>query len=290
MFSGFRAIALLAAAFFVIDVVGLLRTNGTVQRFSPLTHLDPISAGNICALGAVAVLVLRPRSRWAKGAQLTLAAAFLAASAASGSRGPLVAGVVGCSTFMFVKRRWTDRVLVMVMLVCAIGAGAIVAESVGTFAYLSDTVAGSPVRDRHHHKELPAISTVHIRREWLTTAFRQSVDRPVFGHGVAQFVDNTPEARRMGIAGERTYPHNSFAEAAFSLGLMGVIPYLVAAVGTAVALVRIRRARLPAAACVWGITGVAVVSTAVSGRSERTQRPGSLWRSAWQRRRSHLSP
>jgi O-antigen ligase len=264
VFSALRLIGALGAGFFVIDVVALARSGGGVQRFSPLEHLDPISAGNICALGAVAVLAVRPRSRLAIAVQLGVVTALLAASAASGSRGPVAAGVVGCLAFLVIKRSWTNRLLVLLALVTAISAGAVLAKSVGTLPYLTDNVAGIPIRG-HPHRQIPAISTADIRKRWFKDALSQSVDRPIFGHGVARFVDNTPEAHRMGIAGERTYPHNTFAEAAFSLGLLGVIPYLLAALGTGVALLRVRRARMPTDACVWGLVGFAAVSTAVSG-------------------------
>ena len=55
---------------------------------------------------------------------------------------------------------------------------------------------------------------------------RDAPERPIFGHGVGMFEDNTPEARLMGVEGQRTYPHNSLVEAAYSLGALGLVAYI----------------------------------------------------------------
>ena len=80
-------------------------------------------------------------------------------------------------------------------------------------------------------------------------------------------VDDTPEAALMGVAGQRTYPHNTLVEAAYSLGAIGLAAYLLL-LGTAlVALVSvIRRGRRDqVVAFVLPIGVFAIVNTNVSG-------------------------
>jgi O-antigen ligase len=251
-----RGIAALGLVFLVIEAEALIRQSGHVQRFSPIAHLDPISTGAVCALGAVGVACIHVTGRRQVVVQIALGISLLAGSAVSGSRGPVLAAVVGCVGVALVGTQ-RARVAAALMLVVGLGAGSLLAHWTGTFAYLTDSVNGSGGQ--------PAISTFHIRFEWLRSALEQAPHRPLFGHGIAQFVDNTPEAHRMGVAGERIYPHNTFAEAAFSLGLLGLVPFLALAAAAAVALACVMKARVSGAAVCAGLAGFAIVSTSVSG-------------------------
>jgi O-antigen ligase len=263
-------VAALGLLFLSIEGIALLRLSGSVQRFSPIAYLDPISAGGICALGAVSLVSLRTAGRPRVLAQTTLAAALVAGSAVSGSRGPLLAAVTGCIAVALIGRRRT-RLIAVVAIAVGVVVGLQLARSTGTYAYLTDSVPGvasSPGGEEANKPpppSVPAISTVHIRLEWLQTALKQAPRRPVFGHGIAQFVDATPEAHRMGVAGQRIYPHNSLAEAAFSLGLLGLIPYLALIGAAAIALAHLARTRSTAAQVAAGFAGVAAISTSVSG-------------------------
>jgi O-antigen ligase len=81
-----------------------------------------------------------------------------------------------------------------------------------------------------------------MRRQWIEGALRGFLDRPLAGHGVATLRDTTPESRRMGTYGARIWPHNDMAEAAFSLGIVGLVPFLLLVGASFVALFRLRSA------------------------------------------------
>ncbi len=218
------AIAFLAAVFVAIECVALAR-NHDATRFSPIAKLDPISAAQIPALGAVALLALGRRRLADAGA----IAAFVAATVLPGSRGPVLALAL------------TEPV-----------------SSVGGVGSSDETPAVKP--------EPEPISTFSIRREWWTSAAKAIPDEPIVGHGVAMFVDDTPEAHRMGVAGKRTYPHNSPLESLYSLGLLGAIPYAVFLLAALLALARLARrtygAAIPIAV---GLYAFAFVGANLSG-------------------------
>ena len=117
--------------------------------------------------------------------------------------------------------------------------------------------------------EAPGISTLSIRRRWLEDAVRESAERPLFGHGVGMFRDNTPEARRMGVSGQRTYPHNTFVEAAHALGLPGLLAFTAFVGAAALALVVAARhgglRRHRSFPFIVGVATFAFVNTNVSG-------------------------
>src|SRR5581483_7957502 len=83
-----------------------------------------------------------------------------------------------------------------------------------------------------------AVDSARIRLEWAKQALREVPGAPILGHGVSQLVDRTPEAYQMGIAGERIWPHNDLIEAAFSLGTLGLVPFLAFLAVPAALLVR----------------------------------------------------
>ncbi len=72
----------------------------------------------------------------------------------------------------------------------------------------------------------------------------------------------------MGVEGQRTYPHNSLVEAAYSLGALGLVAY-VAFVGSAAAaalsVLRRRPRSDQAAALVLGLGAFAIAKTNISG-------------------------
>jgi O-antigen ligase len=122
------------------------------------------------------------------------------------------------------------------------------------------------------------ISTLHIRREWWTTAIKAIPDDPIVGHGVAMFVDDTPEAHRMGVAGERTYLHNSPLESLYSLGLLGAIPYALFILSALVALVVLVRQGARSIAVVLGV-GLWVFAFANANVSGEIGADAVLWAS-----------
>ena len=212
-----------------------------------------ISAGIVPALAAVAALTLRPSSTSGRLLQLAIVATLAGATVLPGSRGPALALVVGAVVTSLARRSVLDVAgIACVALGLALGSAA--ASHIGSLGYLTTD-------DRR-------VSTLSIRRQWIEDALRETPDRPIFGHGVGMFEDHTPEARLMGVEGQRTYPHNSLVEAAYSLGALGAIAY-VAFVGSAAAaalVVTRRRARGDqAAALVIGLGAFAIAKTNISG-------------------------
>jgi O-antigen ligase len=265
--SDFRPFALAAASlgglFVAIEVVSAAHAQITAGRFAPLAHLDPISAAQYPAFGAIALLTLRPRHRllWAAAVAVLVAGTIL-----PGSRGPivaLVAGVVVCVAFAWHRVAWLAVAAVAAGLALG-GAGTAI---VGSSCYLTYSTPGTSNAQGCDQSSLkgPPISTFHIRREWWSAAARAVPDDLLVGHGVAMFVDNTPEAHRMGVAGTRTYPHNSPLESAYSLGAIGAVLYAIFIGGALLALVRLARRRDTALALVAGLWVFAFASANLSG-------------------------
>lgn len=243
----------LALVFVPIEAWAAVRAGGDVFRFSPIADLDVISAGLIPALGAVAALSLQTSSRWGRAAQLAIVVVLVAAAVVPGSRGPILALIVAALAMALVRPS-PATVVTLATLAAGLAVGSTIGSQVGSFGYLATG------QDEE-------ISTLSIRRQWLEDALEETPDRPLFGHGVGMFEDRTPEARQMGVEGQRTYPHNTFVEAAHALGVVGLVAF-VAFVGAAVlALVRVvrRRGRDPAVAFAVGIGALAFANTNVSG-------------------------
>lgn len=272
-------LAALGLAYALVEWGAFVHGHSTAERFSPIARLDPISAAQVPGLAAVALLAARGQGPLAllRPAGLGL---LVAATVVPGSRGPILAVAVACAAALLLlpRRAW-------LVLAPAIAAGFVLgfvaASHVGSGEYLSSAIPGGsglgsgsgPGNGSGNGSGKPPspapipISTLHIRREWWTTTVKAIPDKPLFGHGVAMFVDNTPEAHRMGVAGERTYPHNSPLESLYSLGLVGALPYavfLVAALFALVLLVR-RRSRAPAIVAAVGLWVFAFASANVSG-------------------------
>lgn len=219
-----QGLVVLGAAFVAIEVVAASMLDGDVARFSPISDLDPINAGLVPALGAVAVLTIVPTTGRTALLQLTLYTALAAAAVLPGSRGPLVALVVG-SLVALATRPGRFTFVAVPCLAVGLAIGLSLSTAVGSYDYLTVELPDSSPAPPTAVEPEP-ISTLSIRRQWFVEAVSSAADRPLFGHGVGMLIDDTPEAVRMGVAGQRTYPHNTFAEAAFSLGLLGTVPFL----------------------------------------------------------------
>jgi O-antigen ligase len=205
-------------------------------RFSPLAELDTISAAIVACVAAVTVLALPgPLSP----ARLGLFAVLAAAAYLPGARGPVLSLVLAALVVALVRGR---RLLLPVG--AALACGLVLGSVVGTRVDASDKF-GHLVTDTVDAPESEAgrISSLNIRRQLLGKAIREVPDSPIVGNGVGSLVDDTPEAARMGIAGERVYPHNDLVEAIHALGVIGFVPFLVFAVLPAVALLRLWRLR-----------------------------------------------
>ncbi|MGD0713782.1 MAG: O-antigen ligase family protein [Gaiellaceae bacterium] len=273
------AIGALGVLFALIEL-GALAHDPHATRFSPIAHLDPISAAQYPALGAIALLALTPRTLRTEVARAVAVALLCAGAVLPGSRGPVVAlcvAVVVAAAFLR-RRAW-------LLLGPAIVAGLVLGYGgtrlVGSSTYLTSSIPGasglggsgsessgneSDKTSAQQPQQPPPISTMHIRREWWTSAIEAIPSAPIVGHGVAMFVDNTPEAKRMGVAGERTYPHNSPLESLYSLGLLGALPYLaLLAAGVAALVLLGRRPAGPPLVFAAGLYAFAFVSSNLSG-------------------------
>jgi O-antigen ligase len=264
------AIGALGVLFALIEL-GALAHAPHATRFSPIARLDPISAGQIPALGAIAFLAVTPRTRMQEVARAVAVAVLCASAVLPGSRGPVIAlcvAVVVAAAFLR-RRAW-------LLLGPAIVAGLVLGYGgtrlVGSSTYLTSSIpgasglGGSESESGKTSVQQPPISTMHIRREWWTSAVEAIPSAPIVGHGVAMFVDNTPEAKRMGVAGERTYPHNSPLESLYSLGLLGALPYLaLLAAGIAALVLLGRRPAGPPLVFAAGLYAFAFVSSNLSG-------------------------
>jgi len=257
------AVTALGLVFVAAEALALARLAGDeVRRFSPVAALDAISAAQVPALGAVACLALRPvtrRGRLTQGVALTL---LVAGAVVPGSRGPLLALVVASAAVAVLAWRTRLRLLVP-CLVLGLAGGWALASAVGTTYYLTYSTPGFGA----YGGPGGPISTLSIRRQWWRDAIESFPDEPLTGHGVAMFVDDTPEARRMGVAGRRTYPHNSLVEAGYSLGLLGLLPFVLIVAIPCWAFVRMRAgpARNPDALFLLSLFLFAFVASNLSG-------------------------
>ena len=90
------------------------------------------------------------------------------------------------------------------------------------------------------------------------------------------FEDHTPEARLMGVEGERTYPHNSLVEAAYSLGALGLVAYVVfvgSAVAAALSVMRTRPRCDQSVALLFGLGAFSLRENEHQRRNRRGCRP-----------------
>ena len=227
----------LGLAFVAIDLVALAvdpDADPHGDRFSPIADLDPITAAHVPALAALAFLALRPERPLLRGARLVAIPVLVAFAVAPGSRGPLAALAIGAAVLLVLAWRATGPRVVAGLALGAV-AGTLLAAAVGSTSHLtSGGAAGGG--------ETGPISSLHIRQQLWSKSLRAIPDDPLVGNGVAALVDDTPEARRMGVAGRRTYPHNTFVEAAYSLGVPGLLLFVSAIAAGAWGVFQVRRA------------------------------------------------
>jgi O-antigen ligase len=275
--SAAAGVALLGCGYALVEWAAFVHGHSTAERFSPIAYLDPISAAQIPALGAIGLLAAELRGRLAL-LRAPAVAVLVAGSVLPGSRGPIVAIVLGLLATILLLPRRTWLALAPAVVVGLV-LGFVGASHVGSGEYISSSVTGGfssgSAKGADGGPGTP-ISTLHIRREWWSTAIHAIPDDPIVGHGVARFVDNTPEAHRMGVAGERTYPHNSPLESLYSLGLLGAIPYAVFILSGLVALVVLVRRRARASAVVFAL-GLWVFAFANANVSGEIGADAALW-------------
>jgi O-Antigen ligase len=259
--NGLTALAIGVA---VADILALIAGRGAVNfRFSPFESLDYINASIVPAVGAIALLSDLRQEVWSWFVQVLVSAGLIAACILAGGRGALISVGVTLVTMAILGRR---RILVGVVVAIAVGAtaGAIGASQIGTTQLpsirslldaeqVSTTASERPMllsvgpTAQKRRVEPSAtlapepISSTRMRREWILESFRGFRDRPIAGHGVAQLVNTTDDARRLGTYGERIWPHNDVAEAAHALGLLGLVPFVLLAALPVVAIIRMRR-------------------------------------------------
>ncbi len=204
-------------------------------RFSPVDELNPISAATVPALGALALLAFRARGiSWV--AQLAGFFILVASFVVSGSRGALLAFLVAIVLVFLAQPR--SRVVILVP-VCGLALllGGLVGESVGA---VDSYLAGAETVANPGSVQAADLSSLQIRRQWMADALRAIPEKPVLGHGIGSLVDNTPEAVIMGVQGQRIYPHNDLIEAMYSLGVIGLITFVLLTVIPIAQLVGVR--------------------------------------------------
>ena len=234
-------------------VLALQQASDTA-RFSPLATLDPITAALVPAYGALATLTLAPRTAGRRRAALALGTALSAAALLPGTRGPVLALVGAVAVVVLGTIVWSSghrEFQIAATFAAAIGliVGAALSQTFVDAKVNSvvETFTGADAGTSGKEGSPPVaepISSFSIRRQWLEQAIRAVPDKPILGHGVAALVDDTPEAHRMGIAGKKVYPHSDLVEAAYSLGFVGLIPFLLLVLVPAYVLVGLwRRSR-----------------------------------------------
>ena len=284
------ALVVIALAAVAADVVSLAAgTRAVGGRFSPFASLDPISAALVPAIGVLAAIALVPRTRLGLVARTIAIVLLVAAVVVPGSRGPIASLLIGAVALLGAQTKGGARVALATAasaLVAGLGVGAIASDVAGTSTHwahiglLSHPPSVTATKPPLHNptpsqKSSPAptasatpviqagaIDSGRIRIEWAKEALRAVPNRPILGHGVAQLVDRTPEAYQMGIGGEHIWPHNDLIEAAFSLGIVGLVPFLVFLLVPAVVLIRRGYRAVPFAA---GLLAFAFVESNLSG-------------------------
>jgi O-antigen ligase len=256
----------------VADLVAFVNGPTIVaQRFSPLEDLDPINAGLVPALAAIAAASFSPSSRRGYLLQALVVSVLVAATLAPGSRGPAFSLAAAMLVLAALRWRWSALVPV-IALALGLALGTVVSERLGTSEYFAQGVKDVAAEVTPRAKPATptaspvAISTFSMRKQWFKDAMRAFPERPVFGHGVATLPDKTPEAYRLGVGGQLIYPHNDVAEAAYSLGVPGLVLFVVL-IGVPGVLLLLRQGRhRPASyALACGIFAFAFLQSNVSG-------------------------
>jgi O-antigen ligase len=237
----------MALADVVAQASGTPLTSG---RFSPIDRLDTINAGLVPALAGAALLSAPAHSQRARAVQALLLATLVGATVIPGSRGPVLALALTIALAVALAPR---RLALVAVAALALGVpvGYAGSKSFGTEAYLSQGVSdavtsvqsggGSGNTTPAKPGTVAPISTFQIRRYWITSALKAVPDKPLLGHGIVALRDTSPEAYRMGVAGELRYPHNDLVESIYSLGIPGLVLFVVLVGSATVAGYRIVR-------------------------------------------------
>jgi O-antigen ligase len=277
------ALVALAIGLFAVSAVTFLVQPSESGRFSPIDELDPITAAHISALGAMVLLIATFSGERARLAQAGGVALLVALSILPASRGALAALLVGVVALaVALGKRMLPLLLPAVLIGVALGAAG--TTVVGADYYYSIGIPGLEGRigapldgedftgEKIPEASGPPISSLAIRRYLWEKALRDSVERPVFGHGVGMLVDDSPETQRMVRAGRveagvRTYPHNVLIESMYSLGVIGLVLFVALVVLSSVAIVRLlQRGRDRFAALfALGVAAFAAVNSMISG-------------------------
>jgi O-antigen ligase len=277
-----RGLVALGLVFALVSVGALIRLAEGVARFTPIDELDPISAATTAVMGAIAALTLRPASQRGRVAQWVAVAALVATAIIPGSRGPLLALGVAVAVLAALAFRRVGTLLPAVA--AGVVLGLVGAELAGSTYYLGVDVPGiaapAPTGASFSGERLPEnvleqepISSTDIRSDLLLDAIRAVPDRPLTGHGVGMLRADSEGIRRMVRAGRideedtLTHPHNALVEAAYSLGLPGLLLLLTLVVTSALALLRLMRdgrERQPTLLAV-GVAAAVAISANLSG-------------------------
>ena len=252
-------------------------------RFSPIDKLDPITAAHVSALGAIVLLLFTFDDRRARFAQAGGVSLLVALTVLPASRGALMAlGGAVLALIAALRRRMLPLLLPAVLVGLILGG--VGASAVGADYYYSIDVPGlqgrvaPPAEGKDFTGadtaavEGPPISSLSVRRHLWTKALEDSVECPLFGHGVGMLMDDSPETLRMVQAGRvdagaRTYPHNVLIESFYSLGIIGLILFLATSLMSLFALWKLLRGRMErfASLLVLGFASFAAVNAMVSG-------------------------
>ena len=275
----------LALGLFLVSFVTLAASPTESGRFSPIDELDPITAAHVSALGAIVLLLFTFEDRRTRLAQAGGVALLVALSVLPASRGALVALAVAILALIAALRRRMLPLLLPAVLVGLV-LGGVGASVVGADYYYSIDIPGlegrvAPPAEGEDFTgaetpmvEGPPISSLSVRRHLWSKALEDSVERPIFGHGVGMLVDDSPDTLRMVRAGRvdagvRTYPHNVLIESVYSLGILGLGLFLAVSIMSLFALWKLvwSRSRVErfASLLVLGFASFAGVNAMVSG-------------------------
>jgi hypothetical protein len=285
-----RALVALGLILAAVSYLALALGRGPADgRFVPIKRYDPISPAIVVMLGMAVALATLPATRRERLRTGAAVAVLGATSVLYGTRGPVLAGAVALAVIL-VFAGWRIIPFAAASLTVAV-LGAVVVSQFGPvhyYAHLFDSLRSessqAPAQQAGSGGAAggaggrPPISSIHLRREWISQALHEFPDKVVFGHGVTMLVDEAPESKRMGLGGEKIWPHNDFAEAAHALGLLGLLPFLLLVGVPAVALLRLRRWTDRRRACV--LAGIFAFAFAESNFSGEIGSDTLLWASA----------
>lgn len=279
-------IVALAAGLALVDLVSLAFESTQSIRFSPINELDPISAAQVTALGAVVLLTRQVQRRRSQMVQTAVVAVLVAMTVVPGSRGAVLALLLGAVAVAAVSWRRVWPILVPALAI-GLAAGTLGASLSGSDYYYSIDVPGiqgrvAPPTEGVDYQGNPTpvdavpgqrpISTLAIRRYLLAKAIRESFDRPLVGKGVGSLVDDSPDTLRMVRAkrlapGARTHPHNAVVESLYSLGVPGFLLFATMLATSGLALVRLLRGGTVRAVTRFALAfaAVAAVNSSLSG-------------------------